>query len=389
MRQEFHDILHFLTIAELGQALLLIFILLVLKRNRPANLFFALFLVIVSMNFLAGYLHSISMIQAGKTVAVISLPGISVLGVLIYFYTSFMTGKLEKFKAENILHFTPYPVLLSIFIYNIYLYGDMANPRPHMKGAIFFILGTGLMVSLAYMAWSFISLRRYSSKITDYFSDYERHNLSWIMKVVTLSFTALLVINTEFWIKYFGIVNRNPWVIVINLLFVIAIIFVTAYYLVNTPEISKENLEMNRTLEEAPTPETGQEKYARRNIDISVQNDYLNMLEKYMEDEKPYLDENISIRELSVKTGIPHHHLSIVINSMLGKNFYTFINEYRVKEAEIILNDPDNVDASIISIAFRAGFNSKSAFNSVFKKITGKTPSQYRESAPLESPLAG
>lgn len=389
MTQEFHDILHFLTIAELGQALLLIFILLVLKRNRPANLFFALFLVIVSMNFLAGYLHSISMIQAGKTVAVISLPGISVLGVLIYFYTSFMTGKLEKFKTGDILHFIPYPVLLGIFIYNIYLYGDMANPRPHMKGAVFFILGTGLMVSLAYMAWSFISLRRYSSKIADYFSDFERHNLSWIMKVVTLSFTALLVINTEFWMKYFGIVNRNPWVIVINLLFVIAIIFVTAYYLVNTPEISKENLEMNRTLQEPPTPETGQEKYARQNIDSAMLDGYLKRLKNFMESEKPYLNENISIRELSVKTEIPHHHLSIVINSMLGKNFYTFINEYRVKEAEKILNDPENIDASIISIAFRAGFNSKSAFNSVFKKITGKTPSQYRESAPLESPLAG
>ncbi len=390
MNKELHGILNFLTTAEIAQALLLIFILLVMKRNRRANIFFALFLVIFSMNFLAGYLHSVDIVFAGRVVALISLPGISVLGALIYFYTSFITGRMEKFRMRDMLHFALYPVLMIFFMYNIWIYGDMANPKPHIKGPIILILGTGLMVSLVYMTWSFISMKRYLSRITDYFSDYERHNVSWIMRVVTLSFIALLVINTEFWFKYFDLIPRNPWVIIINVLFVIVIIFVTAYHLVNTPEIFKENIEMNRTLSvEDCGEESEREKYARQSLDDVMQRQYLDVLSQYMESNKPYLNENISIRELSEDTGIPSHHLSIVINSMLGKNFYTFINEYRVKEAEVILGDPENSDASVISIAFRAGFNSKSAFNSVFKKITGKTPTQYRESIYLKSSLAG
>jgi AraC-like DNA-binding protein len=109
---------------------------------------------------------------------------------------------------------------------------------------------------------------------------------------------------------------------------------------------------------------------------------------QFMYENKPYLNENITIKDLSCEINIPSHHLSIVINNRLGKNFYTFINDYRIKEALSILDDPENSDASILAIAFRAGFNSKSTFNSVFKKITGKTPSEYRSTPGLRSELA-
>ena len=167
----------------------------------------------------------------------------------------------------------------------------------------------------------------------------------------------------------------------------IAIIFITAYYIINQPEIFRQNLEMNHEIEEAESP-AGTEKYARQSIDEKTQDEYLAKLKAYMEEKKPYLDENITIKDLSDEIDIPSHHLSIAINNRLGKNFYTFINEYRIKEALSILDDPVNSDASIIAVAFRAGFNSKSTFNSVFKKITGKTPTEYRSASPSESGLA-
>jgi AraC-like DNA-binding protein len=96
-----------------------------------------------------------------------------------------------------------------------------------------------------------------------------------------------------------------------------------------------------------------------------------------METQKPYLDEELTIGQLSMITNIPVHHLSIVINSVFGKNFSSFISEYRINEA--ISHMSSDPDANILSIAYRSGFNSKSAFNKTFKHITGKTPSQYRE----------
>jgi len=67
-----------------------------------------------------------------------------------------------------------------------------------------------------------------------------------------------------------------------------------------------------------------------------------------------------------------------VLNEKHGRNFFTFINEYRVREVISRINDPKFQHYTILAIAFDSGFNSKSTFNSIFKSYTGKTPSQYR-----------
>jgi len=98
-----------------------------------------------------------------------------------------------------------------------------------------------------------------------------------------------------------------------------------------------------------------------------------------METEKPYLDRDLSIQNLSVITGIPRHHITQVLNEKHGKNFFTFINEYRVKEVISRFGDPANNNFTILAIAYDSGFNSKTTFNAIFKSITGLTPSEYRE----------
>lgn len=72
------------------------------------------------------------------------------------------------------------------------------------------------------------------------------------------------------------------------------------------------------------------------------------------------------------------NQLSFVINQGIGDSFYTFINKYRVEEAKRIIADPKNVNFTILSLAFEAGFPSKSSFHSIFKKLTGLTPTEYR-----------
>jgi AraC-like DNA-binding protein len=80
-----------------------------------------------------------------------------------------------------------------------------------------------------------------------------------------------------------------------------------------------------------------------------------------------------------LKTGIPRHHITEVLNEKYGRNFFSFVNEYRIREALSRMNDPKYQHYTLLAIAYDAGFNSKSTFNSFFKAYTGKTPSAYRK----------
>ena len=97
------------------------------------------------------------------------------------------------------------------------------------------------------------------------------------------------------------------------------------------------------------------------------------MLENHM-----YLDPNLNLGQLAEKLDISANHLSMLLNDYVEKNFYDFINYYRVEEVKRRLGDSSYDNQTILSIGVDCGFNSKSAFNRIFKNITGKTPSQYK-----------
>lgn len=100
-------------------------------------------------------------------------------------------------------------------------------------------------------------------------------------------------------------------------------------------------------------------------------------LMEHMEQNKPYLDNQLSLRQLADCLDVNTNYLSQVINEQHGKNFFEFINEYRVDALKEKLEQPENRQFTILSLAFECGFNSKTTFNTAFKRITGFTPSQY------------
>ncbi len=106
-------------------------------------------------------------------------------------------------------------------------------------------------------------------------------------------------------------------------------------------------------------------------------------LENLMDSQRPYLDPDLSLPSLAERLGLARNTLSYVINQRLGRNFYDFVNEYRVKEVKRLMEDPARRDHKLLAIAFDAGFNSKPAFNAVFRKMTGLTPSDYRRGLSL------
>jgi AraC-like DNA-binding protein len=107
--------------------------------------------------------------------------------------------------------------------------------------------------------------------------------------------------------------------------------------------------------------------------------EYLQKLQELMEQQKLYRDSNLSLHSLAAQIGIPRHYLSQLINIELQKNFFDYINEFRINEAKEKLQIEENDSNTIISIAYQVGFNSQSTFYSAFKKKTGTTPANFKK----------
>jgi AraC-like DNA-binding protein len=364
-------------IAGIAQSLLIVFIILVMKKNRRANIFYALFIIVFSSSIIPPLFHPGINLAAIYIFTLISVSGTAVSGSLLYFYSGFITDTIERFNLRTSVHFLPFFVAMGLLL--AVLDPSVPFPEQSLRQKIFgaSIFGSSILTAFIYTAVTFIRLKSYERQTRNYFSDFQRANVGWLRKVLGISLTFMGAWNIGFWIMLLGIRQHFEAGIYIHFFLFMAIIFITAYYISNQPELFRDSLEMKEAL--SLTGKNGRQKYARQNIGEAAQKKYLHELEEFIEREKPFLNENLTIKDLAQMTKIPVHHLSIVINNRRKMNFYAFINEYRVNEAIRILDEnPDMTDASILSVAFRAGFNSKSTFNDAFKKVTGKTPSEYR-----------
>jgi AraC-like DNA-binding protein len=121
-----------------------------------------------------------------------------------------------------------------------------------------------------------------------------------------------------------------------------------------------------------------EERYRSSTLTSDDKGQMMNKLTKLMEEEKPYFDPDLNLKQLAQRCGIPVHHLSQILNTGMKQNFYTYINNLRIEEAKRMLSDPDMQGMTVLQILYEVGFNSKSVFNTAFKKHTGKTPTAYR-----------
>jgi AraC-like DNA-binding protein len=97
-----------------------------------------------------------------------------------------------------------------------------------------------------------------------------------------------------------------------------------------------------------------------------------------LDDKKSFLDPQVSISDLSEKLSVSTKHLSQVINQSFNKSFFDFINSYRIQEAQRILKNSKDDKLTVLEVMYQVGFNSKSSFNTAFKKETGQTPTEFR-----------
>ncbi|PUV26408.1 helix-turn-helix domain-containing protein [Sphingobacterium athyrii] len=110
----------------------------------------------------------------------------------------------------------------------------------------------------------------------------------------------------------------------------------------------------------------------------------LENVENLMTQHKVFLDPNLTLESLAARAGVSRHHLSETLNQYKEKSFYQYVNEYRIMEVVSLMDKyrSRGENINILSLAFQAGFHSKSSFNQYFKKVQGCTPSAYLKEKP-------
>jgi AraC-like DNA-binding protein len=128
-------------------------------------------------------------------------------------------------------------------------------------------------------------------------------------------------------------------------------------------------------------------KYEKTSLSVEMKEIIRERLISHMEKDKPFLNNMFSLNHLSKIVSASPNHISRIINEDFNQSYFEFISCYRIHEACKYLLDPLYNDRTIEEISFLVGYNSKTAFNKTFKKITGITPLQFKKEPEMYSPI--
>jgi YesN/AraC family two-component response regulator len=174
----------------------------------------------------------------------------------------------------------------------------------------------------------------------------------------------------------------------LNIALVTPYIYATTYMGITQPTIWQKKADENKQqleeeMQEAEHMESQiviveKSRPAKTALQSNKIDDIVNNIVNVIEQQKLYTETELTLKQLADKLQLPSYQVSQAINDGMKKNFYDLINGYRVENAKRLLLDPKNENYTILSVGFEAGFNSKTTFNTVFKKFTGVTPTEFR-----------
>ncbi len=313
-------------------------------------------------------------------------------GPLLYLYTRSLINENPKVKATDFLHFIPFigfKILFSIYEGNpssfLDFYADDGLLWLRMTYGITFLCSVTF-----YPVLVFYLLKKHRKNIQNHYSFNNANiTLHWI-RVLTWGFLVGSVLT----IISFQVSNShndriiNPEVFMVS--FYILLAYAVSFYGFKQPDIflyhkvrlkdnqikPQQEIQPAKIIKEETQP---QSKYQRSGLKEENADKYLKQIIAYMENEQAYLNGDLTIQDISDKLNIPRHHITQVLNEQIGKNFYHFVNEYRIEEVKKRLLSDEYKRLTLLAIAYDCGFNSKSAFNMVFKQSTGLTPTAWKK----------
>lgn len=237
-----------------------------------------------------------------------------------------------------------------------------------------------------YLAWSWRLIRAHRRRIKDLYSYRQSVDYRWLTRFIVAGAVSWAVLDLPYLGTFLvGGLNENQALaigIVVN-------VVLTIYIGICAVRQNSVYADMAGFGGEEPTEgmaDTSDRRYRKSGMDAADLQSSLTQLVEFMETERPYLDNSLTIRDLAGAVGLTEHNLSEVLNVGLGKRFYDFVNGYRVEEFKRRAVRPESANLTLLAIALQCGFNSKSSFNRIFKQHMGVTPSMYLKSARAASP---
>lgn len=360
------------------QGVLLSAILFSKKENHNANLILAAATLALSLDLFTKIYYEEKLYLQYPHFSGLTYPFPYLYGPFFYLYSKLISKQESKLKAKHLIHFIPCIIIYAIALPVYFLDGVekiefvkrmLANQESLVYTFIEWIVP---FQGIFYTGLILKSVIDYNKKIKNNYSDIEKINLNWLKY---LAFGSAIIWSIVAVSYIFDIVLKKQTGIDFILQFTISILIYSIGYIgLNQPEVFLQP-------EENGPDETKNEKYKKSGLDETTAEEIKNKLLILMDQDKPYLDCELTLVKLSEMLGVSGHYLSEVINTRFNQNYYDFINKYRVEEFKARIIDPEFSNYNLLSIAFDSGFKSKTAFNTIFKKLTGKTPSEYKASA--------
>lgn len=333
------------------------------RVNRKANLFFGFFLFFWSSYWL---LNVVSLCGLPVTnLLVIVVNSLQILTpVFLYFSILLFINPNYRFKKTDLLCFIT-PVLYILLLLNFR--GD--------KQYYSIMMFINILHNLPYIAIAYFKIRDHQKRIQTISANVENINLQWLVRVLFLLFLVIVV--TVCYEFYNAVIYKMHQHVVMDLLF-LCIAYTTSYYVLQQKEIYPKNEGQRKDLlaVESDTQVQSEKKKLIPDSEFAGCRDRLVQL---MEKQKPYLDGELNLLGLAAMMNLNVHQLSYLINKGFDENFFHFVNRYRVAYAKNLLCKTESSRFSLLGIAYESGFNSKTAFNTTFKKMTEMTPSEFQK----------
>ena len=354
------------------------FMLITKRDSSLTDKILAVWMFFFGMHLFSFYLHYLGYWEIYPHLSGLHHPFPLLHGPFLYLYVLFSLCSNQKFQWQHYLHFTP---AVLFYVYMIpYLFSTAERKQMINEGLIddysTFItvsLFAFIISALSYAIASYRLLKKYNELTAQNFAYSETIDLHWLKTFIwgmgLTFFIATLIILLE---DVFG-VNFG-----FNTDLVFFMLIITFIFYLGFSGIRHRNIFSDSTSSEVRIAEPkATAEYNRSGLKEEDAVKFHESLKELMDFKKPYLEPKLSLSDLANELNISINHLSQIINQYEEKNFFDFVNTYRVDEFKKRVIDPANNNYSILAIALDSGFNSKSSFNQVFKKLTGKTPSQY------------
>jgi AraC-like DNA-binding protein len=297
---------------------------------------------------------------------------------IFYFSVIYFIQPNRKWRARDNFHFLFAFIMLLLLSLSLLIEAPPPTAADKKNAAIIitvFNLFFCLQV-IPYCIAAYREIVAYQKHLFLYASNTDAINLKWLQKVVicVLIITALWLID-----NVFKLAKTNVYFDHFASLIYLGGIFFIAYFSLKQKEFFQlnklEKEEIDVIIIETSNLEVNQKKL----ISGAYLQEMKSNLIQVMENKKPFLDPELSLFKLASQLDVSSHILSYIINKGCNENFYQFVNRYRIEEAKKMILDPNMKHLSLIGIAFEVGFNSKTVFNTTFKKTTNQTPSQFKK----------